>query len=265
MVRLSAFIDGVGLIGPGLPSWGEAGAVLAGRAPFARAVTPDPDATILPGPERRRVGRAVRLAIAVGGAALEHTGASAEALLTVFASSGADGENCHALCEKLASADRALSPTRFHNSVHNAAAGYWGIATQSMAGSIAVSAHDASFSAGLLESVALVATAREPVLLIACDTQYPEPLHSKRPVLDCFGVGLLLRPSANARSLASVCVELSEGVADTLEDVELERLRLGVPAARALPVLRRLARREWGVSRLEYLDPVALQVEVRPC
>jgi hypothetical protein len=35
---------------------------------------------------------------------------------------------------------------------------------------------------------------RQITLLIAYDSEYPEPLHSKRPIPDCAGVALLLTP-----------------------------------------------------------------------
>ena len=43
-----------------------------------------------------------------------------------------------------------ISPTQFHNSVHNAAAGYWHIAAGSAAPSLSVGGHDGAFAAGLL-------------------------------------------------------------------------------------------------------------------
>ena len=42
-----------------------------------------------------------------------------------------NGQVIHEICEALATDEREVSPTRFHNSVHNASAGYWGIATRS--------------------------------------------------------------------------------------------------------------------------------------
>jgi len=40
------------------------------------------------------------------------------------------------------------------------------------------------------------------VLLVAYDTDYPEPLRSVRPLPDTFGVGLVLAPRRSERSLA---------------------------------------------------------------
>jgi hypothetical protein len=84
-----------------------------------------------------------------------------------------------ALCEQSAG-ESSGSPTRFHNSVHNAAAGYWGIATKSMAPCQVLCGFDASFGAGLMDALAQVALKRQSTLLIAYDSEYPEPLFSKR-------------------------------------------------------------------------------------
>ena len=100
------------------------------------------------------------------------------------------------------SSERLISPTRFHNSVHNAAAGYWSIAYGCTEASTSLCAGDASFGAGLLEALAQLAAVAPAVLLLAYDADYPPPLHAKRPIADAFGVALLLtRPWAARRAL----------------------------------------------------------------
>jgi 3-oxoacyl-(acyl-carrier-protein) synthase len=141
---------------PGLNDWPHAAAVLAGHAPYASARTVLPPPAGLPPAERRRT-RPSRVALAAGLEAAAASGRDAATLATVFSASGGDGQNCHAICETLAGDDRQLSPTRFHNSVHNAPAGYWSIATRAMATSNVLCAHDGSFAAGLLESLCQVA------------------------------------------------------------------------------------------------------------
>src|SRR6185369_1657864 len=114
----------IGLIGPGFADWPAARAVLAGTVPWQPAATVIPALQVLPPAERRRTGKVVKLALATGLQTLAAAGVERAELATVFASAGGDGENCHAICETLASADRMISPTRFHNSVNNAASGY---------------------------------------------------------------------------------------------------------------------------------------------
>jgi len=74
--------------------------------------------------ERRRIGRVVKLALAIALEATSQAGEDPAELASVFSSSGGDGHNCHELCQALSLAGREISPTRFANSVHNAAAGY---------------------------------------------------------------------------------------------------------------------------------------------
>ena len=262
---LSAWIDGVGFLAPGLPDWPSARAVLRGEKAIGSAPSVLQAPTILPPAERRRASRVIKLALTVGLEAAAHAGADLATLTTVFAASGADGHNCHALCEQLASDDRQISPTRFHNSVHNAAAGYWGIATQSRAPCQVLCAYDASFGAGLLDALAQVVVDRQPTLLIAYDSEYPEPLHSKRPLPDVAGIALLLAPERSARSLARVAVSLDDGAAATMADGAVETLRATVPALRGLPLLDLLARGEAGRISLDYLAPLQLRVDLRPC
>ncbi|WP_455727031.1 beta-ketoacyl synthase chain length factor, partial [Burkholderia stabilis] len=180
----------------------------------------------------------------------------------VFSASGGDGQNCHAICETLAGDDRQLSPTRFHNSVHNAPAGYWSIATRAMATSNVLCAHDGSFAAGLLESLCQVAVDRVPSLLIAYDTDYPEPLHAVRPIADAFGVALVFAPDASERALARIDVQLTDAPATTLAHAGFETLRTGNPAARVLPLLDALAAQRSTRVVLDYLEDTRVQIDV---
>ena len=150
--------------------------MLCGDAPYCPAPTVLQTPTLLPSAERRRTGRVVKLALGVALEATGRAGANPSMLASVFASSGGDGQNCHELCEALAASSREISPTRFSNSVHNAAAGYWSIATGATLESNVLCAYDASFCAGLLEALTQVAVDRIPLLLVAYDTEYPEPL-----------------------------------------------------------------------------------------
>jgi hypothetical protein len=260
---LQAWINGIGLIAPGLTDWPSAAAVLRGDAAYETAPSVLPVPLLLPPAERRRASRVIRLSLGVGQEAVTHAGADASTLATVFAASGADGHNCHALCEQLAGDDRQISPTRFHNSVHNAAAGYWGIATHSMAPCQVIGAFDASFGAGLLDALAQVAMDGQPVLLVAYDSEYPEPLHALRDTPDCGGVALLLSAQRSEASLASITVAPSTLLAESLEQPALEGMRQNIPALRALPLLRRLACGITGPVVLDYLAPMQLQVDLQ--
>lgn len=264
-MRLEAYVSGIGVLGPGLTGWPGSRAVLCGESRYERATTALPPPALLPATERRRSGRVVKLALAVATEATAHAGMEPSQLRSVFSSSTGDGQNCHELCQALAEPAREISPTRFANSVHNAAAGYWSIAHKAMPPSTVLSAFDGSFAAGLLEALGQVAVDEERILLVAYDTDYPEPMRAKRPVPDAFGTALVLTPQRQRGSLARIEAVLGSEPVEPLADGALEELRGTIPAARALPLLRHLARGGRARTALEYLDGLSLAVEIEPC
>jgi len=264
-MNLTAYVEGIGVLGPGLEDWPAAESILTGCRAYQSAATVLAAPALLPAAERRRTGRVVKLAIGIALEATRQAGMDPADLPSVFSSSGADGHNCHEICQALAAASREVSPTRFSNSVHNAAAGYWSIATGSMCASNVLCAFDASFGAGILETVAQVCVERETVLLAAYDSEYPAPLHAKRPIPDAFGIALVLAPEQRASSIARIAISFTESAPDKLIEPQLETLRLSIPAARGLPLLRQLALRERGRTTLDYLDDTGLAIEVSPC
>lgn len=262
--ELSVYLEGVGLLGPGLQGWPAAAPLLATPATYARTLLDIPSPDCLPPAERRRVGAQVKIALTVGREAVAQSQRDAATLANVFSASSGDGDNSHAICEALARPDRFISPTRFHNAVHNAAAGYWGIAMKCMAPSTSLCAHDGSFAAGLLEAAVQACSAQTAVLLVASDTPYPEPLNSARPLGCSFGVGLVVAAARSDRAIARLRLSLTSATPSVLPDAALESLRTDAPAARALPLLQWLA---GGAALpasvdLQYLDACTLTVEL---
>jgi hypothetical protein len=267
--RLTVFVEGIGLLGPGLSGWDQGRRQLQESLPYQadRCMLPQPMA--LPPAERRRAGAVVKVSLAIGQEAVTASGLQASLLPSVFSSSSGDAINCHEICSALASSDRLISPTRFHNSVHNASSGYWSISSGSMASSSVLCAHDASFSAGLLEAMTQAAVEQTAVLLLAYDTDYPEPLRSMRPLPDSFGIALVLAPRRSERSLARWSLApascFTRTAADRLANAALEQLRQSIPAARGLPLLRSVALQGQGDIVLDYLEDLQLAVQVAPC
>ena len=264
-MKLSAYISGIGVLGPGLDNWPQSAAVLSGRQPYLPSPTALPTPAMLPPAERRRTGRVVKLALAVALEATASAAADPAEMPSVFSSSGGDGHICHEICQALALSTREVSPTRFSNSVHNVAAGYWSIATGSMAASNVLCAFDASFVAGLLEALTQVVVDRESVLLVAYDTEYPPPLHAKRPLPDALGMAMVLTPERILSSMASIELTLTDEPYDKMADLELETLRGSIPAARSLPLLRLVAMGAPGRAILDYLDVSRAAVQIEPC
>lgn len=262
MTSINFFLDGIGVRGPGLAGWAAASEVLAGAAPYVQSATSVPPADKLPPAERRRVGVPVKLAMAVGLEAAQQASADVAMLATVFSSTEADCDNTHAILEALASRERAMSPTRFHNSVHNAPAGYWSIATGSMCPSTSLNTYDATFAAGLLEAATQAQCSARPCLLLAFDTAFPEPVRRLRPIPDAMGVAMVLSPQQTAASRARIALTPCSEAPSRMQDSALEQLRCDIPAARSLPLLEMLAQNRHGAVVLDYLGALSLHVQV---
>lgn len=235
---------------PGLPDWATAARVLTGESLYDPANVRDATPVSLPPNERRRLPPTARVALGIGMEALLAAGLEERDVATVFTSCGSDGETTHRICEELARSPPEVSPTRFHNSVHNAPGGYWSIALRSHAPSTSLCAFDGSFAAGLVEAAAQAVAEARPVLLVAYDLPYPAPLSSLWNVAAPFCVALVLMPGAGSRSLAIA-------IADDAPELDWPEclpaaLRTN-PAAASMPLLALLARPAAGSAVLPYL------------
>jgi hypothetical protein len=244
--------------------------VLAGAAGYVPADSPAPPPAILPANERRRTGPVARLALTVASEAAAMSGLAPDGLRSVFASGNGDGIVVGSILVDLTGPGdqaRLLSPTQFHNSVHNAAAGYWSIATSCRQPVTCLACHDFTWPASLLAAMAEVTTHGEPVLLCVYDHPMSAPLNAKRNLVAPFGVGLVLAPAGQTGGMAEITVEfVSEPPPDESAvpyQPALRALAAGNPAAHALRLLETLARGAQDRHALAYLDG-RLDVTVMP-
>ena len=268
MSGLRCRIAGIGLLGPGLPGWAASRPILLGEVPWTPAEPVIPPPALLPPTERRRTSLVIRLALAAASEAA--AGAPDRAALeTVFASSNGDGAIIGSILTALHDpAGVALSPTQFHNSVHNAPAGYWHIAVHAAAPSVSLGGHDDSVAAGLLAAATTIAVRRNPVLLCAYDAPMTPPLDAARPTGAPFAAALLLRPSPagpGTRAALALRYHAEAAPAPATPADPLDALAAGNPAARALPLLRALAARRPAMIRLPLLADGHVEARLAPC
>lgn len=260
------YLNAVGLAAPGLPNWQASQAVLASAASYEPIPLEKYKPTQLPPNEARRATELVRLAFRVCEDLIQHTKTPASQCASVFSSSGGDYPIIDSICRSLCEPERQVSPTQFHNSVHNSAAGYWSIATGSRFASNSISAYDDSFSAGLLEAMLLCEAEQVPVLLAVYDVKPPYPLSEKRHIPVEFGVSLLLSPVATEESIAQLVLSvLGSEQPSTPASAMLESLRLANPAARSLPLLELLAKQQFGALVFSNRNGNSSVLEVNPC
>lgn len=234
-------VCGVGLRGPGLADWASGRDSLSGRTPYATGELAKPTGACLPATERRRATVVTRLALDVASEALGETDPATAS--SVFASSGGEVEVIHGIFDQLAGKDRRLSPTAFHNSVHNAAAGYWSIASGSRHAADSLCAYDDSFGTGLAEALLRCAGGEDNVLLVAYDWPPLPPIAEFRRIGAPFAVALLLnpRPVMPGLTMLEARYRPTPPRPADMADPHLEALRLGNPAARSLPLLAAIA------------------------
>lgn len=212
MNTLSARIEGIGFWAPGLPSWEAALAHVRDGAPPGEGGRPSPQ--LLAPNERRRAPPSVAVALDVALAACQAAGREPASLPSVFASTHGDLAITDYMAETLADDPRAISPTRFHNSVHNAAAGYWTIGAGCLRPATALSAHRASFAQGLLEALAQLACGDEAVLLAAYDTAGSGPLGVVSRSEGLLGGALVLAAHDAARAAPAGSIALRATLLD---------------------------------------------------
>jgi len=258
-----AYIDSIAFAAPGLPDWQHAQTILRGEQSYTASDLPVYQPALLPPNERRRASATVRMAFRVAEAATQSSALQATELALVFASADGDLHIAQRICTALAESQRFISPTDFHNSVHNAAAGYWSIASEARGASTAIAAYDHSFAVGLMEALGMVLVEQQPTLLVAYDLPAPTPLLDKRPVHHPVGVALILTPKRTANTVAKLSTQLTTSKATPMNEAALEAMRTGNPAARALPLLQLLAYQRSGSVALSLPNnSVELQLEM---
>lgn len=258
--RLSTFfplrVEGIGAWLRGAPDWNSLRAVLRGERDLREDAPTKPAAPSLPPAERRRAPESVLLAVDVAGQACAMAKRDPASLACVFASSHGELAITDYMCATLANAPRELSPTKFHNSVHNAPVGYWTIATQCTAASSAVTGWHASFGAGLLEAAMLAWADRAPVLFAACDIASIGPLSEMTRTTRAFGAAFVLSPSQdpNLRPAMVLRVRNDEVTVPMPDAADLQPLAADNPLnAHALALFAALA----GDSRTRVVLPAA--------
>ncbi|HEX7348105.1 MAG TPA: beta-ketoacyl synthase chain length factor [Rhodanobacteraceae bacterium] len=258
-------IAGIGAWAPGATDWSQLAAILRGEAAYSDVPTARPAGACLPAAERRRAPDGVRLAAEVAAQAVAMAGLDAAALPCVFASTYGELAITDYVCTTLAAAPRDLSPTKFHNSVLNAPAGYWTIATHCTAPSSAVSAYTMSFAAGLLEAASLAASDATSTLFACCDVAATGPLAALIPTTRAFGAALVLTPDASTSTRLRIDLRPRDAPACATIEAPLPELTDANPAsAHALALLSVLARRQAGELALPLSTRLALHIAVTP-
>lgn len=258
-------IAGLGAWLPGAPDWPTLRNVLLGQHGLVADTPAKPAAEVVPAAERRRAPDGVRLASEVAAQACAASGLDPALLPCVFASTHGELAITDYVCETLAHTPLELSPTKFHNSVLNAPAGYWTIATSCTAASSAVTAHHASFAVGLFEAAVLACADNTPVLFALCDVAATGPLIEMARTTQPFGVALVLAPDADAGSLLDISLDAHAAPTPAFDCMALRDVAGDNPAnADALALLSALVAAQPSRVALRLSPILSLAIGITP-
>ena len=230
-------------------------AILQGQQAWQADTMPNLIPSLLPANERRRVTAIIKLALQTIQPLLKPND-DLGSIATVFASSYGDMAIVDKICCALDTDEKMISPTQFHNSVHNAPAGYWAIASSMSGPSVSLSAGQYSFSVGLLEAISQVCVENDSVLLVAYDEPLPDCFGTP-PMIDVpLGIAMRLGPKAEPGTLGCCSIELDaqQKEVSVCRNKSLEVLRHGNAIGAGLPLMEALARRARMQVVLPYLD-----------
>lgn len=253
-------IAGIGAWGPGFNDWNSLATRLAGHGDETPSEFVAPKPERIPPRERRRAPLAVKLAVEVASQACDMAGIEPTDASCVFASALGDMDITDYMCRELASDEQLISPTKFHNSVHNAAVGYWSISTGCQQAGNAVSSWQHTVPASLLEAFVQCRQEGRPVLWVAQDIRAPDAFAGVCDISQPCAFALMLTPEANGEM--TLDLEVLDGAPDwpEIESTALSGLYRDNPSARVLPLLTLLARRRPDTATLPLNEHLACHV-----
>lgn len=217
-----------------------------------------PPASLLHPRLRRRTSTLTRAAVTASQAALEQGGGDIGSARFVLVSSYGEIETTVALLDALADPEGLVSPTKFHNSVHNTATGYLSIAAGNRTRSTALAAGPHALEVGLLEILAGFDSepdGPDDAVLILGEERLPAPLdRADADPTHVVALHVARRPADESHpSSLDRTIALARGPWRDGQQQEPDDDRLQSIVAGAVPLLRALATDERAGSGIPLL------------
>jgi len=257
----SIYINTLSIAAPGLVGLEQALPVLKGEKKWQNSELPKLVPQLLPANERRRVTNYIKLALHVA----DEANIKNKALAAIFASSNGDLYITDHICKTLNMDTKYISPTQFHNSVHNAPSGYWAIAANSPTPSTSLSTGECSFSSGLLEAVTQVLCQKQDVLFVAYDfPAIDSPFNKISDVSEAFATAFVLSLHKTESSYAAIKINVNndKNEKSLCANTSLNELQNSNPIAESLPLLEAFCLKKSTTVFLPYLNNSKLKIEI---
>ncbi|HEX3694692.1 MAG TPA: beta-ketoacyl synthase chain length factor [Polyangia bacterium] len=159
-----------------------------------------------------------------------------------------------------------LSPTRFHNSVHNSAAGALSIAHENRAAAISLAAGNDTVAMALLEAMMIVRERDgdgDPVLLIVADEPLPVVLGAAAGGEPIAGALVLAAPGSSRTPLTRL-TSLTAPVSTATTPAAFRPVEVDAPVAAVLPLAAAIRERRAGPILLAPPGMPGWSVTVQP-
>ena len=249
-------ILGVGVWGATARSWKDLQAVFNGQQ-LQDDGSKGPKPEVIPANERRRAPLPVRLAIEASWQACQQSGFDPAELSSVFVSGLGDTQLTDYMCRALIGENKALSPTKFHNSVHNAAAGYWTISTASMRSANSLAGNEKSMPLALLEGLIESQAHAKPMLISFYDAPCSDVLQDLLKNQQPFSAAIVITPKSFQHDKpiigtvrAQVLAERSTWPTLACDPFLFECYETN-PAARILPLLKMICSADGTINTMQ--------------
>ncbi len=262
------YIQSIGIAGSGFNNWSHAKTILKHEKQLSINTQDQYKTTVLKPNEARRTSTAIKIALQSAEETLFQSSFQADQLYSVFVSSDGDPIILQSICQELSTAEKFVSPTQFHNSVHNAPAGYWSIGQSSTKGINSIACGDCSLSGALIEAKSLLKLGESAVLIVCFDIKSPTPLDSARHIRYSLATSMIVTEQSNAASLFFSELhfeELGKYPITKMADKQLEALRSDNPTSKCLPLLQALSGLNPGELTLPYSCSMSLRLKLSPC
>ncbi|MEA3404383.1 MAG: beta-ketoacyl synthase chain length factor [Pseudomonadota bacterium] len=252
----------LGITAPGLVNFASFKKLIkSGQAPDISQPLEKYSPAFLPANERRRTTATIKLALATAEEAWNHYRGcypdETDQIPVLFVSRDGDTMISARMCEAVNDEEPMISPTHFHNSVHNAPAGYWMIGQNNQAPASAISVGSFSIANGLLEAVLQSQTAAKPVLVVFYDLPVDPaiPTNFNQPQNVPFACSMVLSADDLIQSdeFPSLTIKLDREPGNHKEDNPYK----GVPAAEAYTLLKSMILVENKVGPFEISYPIS--------
>lgn len=266
---LACRIVAQGAWGQNFRNWADLSNLLQGGE-FTEDGLKGPKPEIIPANERRRAPLPVRLAVDSSWQATQSSPYDADELRCVFVSSLGDTQLTDYMCRALAGEIKQLSPTKFHNSVHNAAAGYWTISTGCMRAANSIAGYEESVPLTLLEAMTQVCSENKPILLTFYDAPVSPVLQSLLKNKQPFAFSMVLAPTTASQEENQrgqlIEMELLERRVEwpELKVSSLQEYYATNPTAKILPLLSAAAAAQTSSTNTANVEmPLSEQTSIR--